>query len=173
MGCSIQILLLSALVVCYTSDLVLGHKDAGGEQSQLTLSSFARVNCTHSVNPANPVHNGHHQRHGRGRRAMKCPPDTLAVYQGRVDPLPGGLPEHLVNICNIATNCTTYRIYLSCGWFASAKLINPRVFRRLRFNNCLVNDGKDLEEGRCLSFTYSETYPYPLAVKSVKCKHPK
>ncbi|KAI3957292.1 hypothetical protein MKW92_036392 [Papaver armeniacum] len=147
-------------LVCHTSDSVLGHKDAGAEQSQLSSFSFARVNCTHP-------------RYGRGRRAMKCPTDTLAVYQGRVDPLPGGLPEHFVNICNIATNCTAYRIYLSCGWFASAKLINPQVFKRLRFNNCLVNDGKDLEEGRCLSFTYSETYPYPLAVKSIKCKHPK
>ncbi|RZC46354.1 hypothetical protein C5167_039309 [Papaver somniferum] len=169
MGCSIQFLLLLAPVVCHTSDSVLGHKDAGGEQSQIS-SSLPRVNCTH---PANPVRNGHHQRYGRGRRAMKCPTETLGVFQGRVDPLPGGLPQHLVQICNIATNCTAYRIYFSCGWFASAKLINPRVFRRLRFNNCLVNDGKDLEEGRCLSFTYAETYPYPLAVKSLKCKNPK
>ncbi|KAI3983922.1 hypothetical protein MKX01_031537 [Papaver californicum] len=169
MGCSIQILLLLALVVCHTSDSVLGHKDVGGEQSQSQppSTSPARVNSTHPVKP------GHYQRDGRGNRGMRCPTGTLGIFQSRVDPLPGGLPQHFVEICNTcATNCTAYGIHLSCGWFASEKLINPRDFRRLRFNDCLVNDGKDFEAGRCLSFTYSETYPYPLSVSSIGCKQP-
>ncbi|RZC93067.1 hypothetical protein C5167_028426 [Papaver somniferum] len=164
MGCSIQILLLLvvALVVCHTSDLVLGQKDVGGDQSQLSSTGVARVNST------DPVHHGQGHLQWSG---MGCSTNTLEVFQSRVDPLPGGLPQHFVQICNIcATNCTAYDIHLSCGWFASAKLINPRDFRRLRFNDCLVKDGKELEAGICLSFTYAETYPYPLAVSSIKCK---
>ncbi|RZC89246.1 hypothetical protein C5167_030937 [Papaver somniferum] len=150
MGCSIQILLLLvvALVVCHTSDLVLGQKDVAGDQAQLSSTGVAaRVNSTH------PAHHGqgHLQRTG-----MRCSTNTLEVFQSRVDPLPA--------------NCTAYDIHLSCGWFASAKLINPRDFRRLRFNDCLVKDGKELEAGICLSFTYAETYPYPLAVSSIRCK---
>ncbi|KAI3986715.1 hypothetical protein MKX01_014253 [Papaver californicum] len=164
MGCSIQILLLLALVVCHTSDLVLGQEDVGGEQSQPPSISHARVKF---YTPR------HHHRDGRGNRGIRCPTGTLGIFQSRVDPLPSGLPQHLVQICNTcATNCTAYDIHLSCGWFASARLIDPRDFRRLRFNDCLVNDGKELEEGRCLSFTYSETYPYLLAVSSIRCKHP-
>ncbi|KAI3930150.1 hypothetical protein MKW92_020712 [Papaver armeniacum] len=166
MGCSIQILLLLVMALGIVKPIHARHftltKDVGGDQSQPSSTGVARVNSTHPV------------RHGQGHlqwRGMRCPTNTLEVFQSRVDPLPGGWPQHFVQICNIcATNCTAYDIHLSCGWFASAKLINPRDFRRLRFNDCLVKDGKELEAGICLSFTYAETYPYPLAVSSIKCK---
>ncbi|MCL7044568.1 hypothetical protein MKW94_017826 [Papaver nudicaule] len=137
MGCPIQILLLLALVVCNTSNLVLGQKHVGGEGLQLS----------------------------------SCPYETIQITQSSVDPLPGGLPQHLVVICNIcSTNCIVSHVHLSCGAFSSAQLIPPNDFRRVRYNDCLVNGGRQMIPGDCISFNYAESFPYPLAVSSVECK---
>nr|CAD1837982.1 unnamed protein product [Ananas comosus var. bracteatus] len=60
-------------------------------------------------------------------------------------------------------------IHVACGWFSSARLINPRLFRRLRFDDCLVNDGRPLAPGQSLSFQYANSFPFPLAVTSLSC----
>ncbi|XP_030958520.1 TPD1 protein homolog 1-like [Quercus lobata] len=64
----------------------------------------------------------------------------------------------IMNVC--ATRCNIAAIHLRCGWFSSAKLINPIVFRRLRYDDCLVNDGKPLGIGESLSFEYANTFSY-------------
>ncbi|WZZ59799.1 hypothetical protein YC2023_059906 [Brassica napus] len=43
-------------------------------------------------------------------------------------------------------------INVTCGWFSSVKLVNPRVFRRLSYYDCLVKDGQPLAPGQTLSF---------------------
>ncbi|KAJ1419712.1 Heat shock protein 70 family [Sesbania bispinosa] len=40
--------------------------------------------------------------------------------------------------------CSKFDIHLTCDWFSSACLINPKVFKRLCYNDCLVNDGRPL-----------------------------
>ncbi|WMV52995.1 hypothetical protein MTR67_046380 [Solanum verrucosum] len=66
-------------------------------------------------------------------------------------------------------SCSISNIHLSCGWFSSARLINPKIFRRLNYNDCLVNDGQPLTAGQSLTFSYANTFPYKLAVSSIVC----
>ncbi|EHA8589402.1 TPD1 protein, partial [Cocos nucifera] len=99
-----------------------------------------------------------------------CSKDDVVVYQGATAPLPNGIPTYTVQVLNVcSTGCAVADIHVSCGWFSSARLINPRVFRRLGYDDCLVNDGAVLRPGQSLSFQYANTYPYPLYVSSVSC----
>ncbi|KAM3704280.1 hypothetical protein ACJW31_04G164700 [Castanea mollissima] len=100
----------------------------------------------------------------------KCTKSDIVVNQGPTAPLPSGIPTYTVEISNVcATSCNIAAIHLKCGWFSSAKLINPKVFRRLGFDDCLVNDGKSLGVGESLSFQYANTFSYPMSVSSVAC----
>ncbi|KAF8390692.1 hypothetical protein HHK36_025219 [Tetracentron sinense] len=100
----------------------------------------------------------------------KCSKSEIEVNQGPTAPMPNGIPTYTVEIMNVCvTGCDISGIHLSCGWFSSARLINPKVFKRLRFNDCLVNDGKPLANGVSISFQYANTFSYPLSVSSVIC----
>ncbi|MCL7026110.1 hypothetical protein MKW94_017227 [Papaver nudicaule] len=164
--CVLQIMFLLALAVCHTSALVLGQEDVGaGEQLHL-LST--RLPSTNSKHPAHPL-----RLHPPEDHQNQTCTDAIGLWQGPTSPLPSGIPAYLVEICNMCqTNCSAYDIHLSCGWFSSARLINPSHFRRLRFDDCLVNDGKEFEAGRCISFAYANLFPYRLAVSTSKCMHP-
>ncbi|KAF3786290.1 TPD1 protein-like protein 1 [Nymphaea thermarum] len=101
-----------------------------------------------------------------------CSQEDIALHQGATAPLPNGIPTYTVQILNICvTGCNISAIHVSCGWFSTARTINPRVFRRLRYDDCLVNDGNAVPPGGSLSFQYANTRPYPLSVSSVVC-HP-
>ncbi|KAH6760266.1 tapetum determinant protein [Perilla frutescens var. frutescens] len=64
-----------------------------------------------------------------------------------------GIPTYTVEIMNTCvSSCDTVAIHLSCGWFSSVCLVKPHIFKRIRFNNCIVNDGNPLLNGRMLSF---------------------
>ncbi|MQM13404.1 hypothetical protein Taro_046329 [Colocasia esculenta] len=99
-----------------------------------------------------------------------CSRDDVAVYQGETPPLPNGIPTYTVEILNVCVSgCVVSDIHVSCGWFSSARLINPRIFRRVGFDDCLVNDGAALPPGGSVSFQYANTYRYPLYVSSLAC----
>ncbi|CAI9787359.1 unnamed protein product [Fraxinus pennsylvanica] len=99
-----------------------------------------------------------------------CSISDIVISQGQTQPLPNGIPTYTVEIMNVCVvGCSISRIHVSCGWFSSARLINPHVFKRVHFDDCLVNDGKPLEYGRTISFQYANTYRYPLSVYSVTC----
>ncbi|OAY80809.1 TPD1 protein [Ananas comosus] len=99
-----------------------------------------------------------------------CTREDVAVYQGATAPLPNGIPTYTVEVLNAcASGCAVSDIHVACGWFSSARLINPRLFRRLRFDDCLVNDGRPLAPGQSLSFQYANSFPFPLAVTSLSC----
>ena len=100
----------------------------------------------------------------------KCTKSDIVINQGPTAPLPTGIPTYTVEVVNAcATGCDIHGIHFKCGWFSSAHLINPRIFKRLRYDDCLVNDGKPLVYGGTLSFQYANTFPYPLSVSSVVC----
>ncbi|XWS51462.1 hypothetical protein CRYUN_Cryun12cG0178400 [Craigia yunnanensis] len=100
----------------------------------------------------------------------KCSRADIVINQGPTAPLPSGIPTYTVEIVNMCvTGCDISGIHLSCGWFSSARLINPKIFKRLRYNDCLVNDGKPLIIGGTLSFQYANTFLYPLSVSRVVC----
>lgn len=100
----------------------------------------------------------------------KCSKSDIVISQGPTAPLPSGIPTYTVEIMNMCVSgCDISGIHLRCGWFSSARLINPKVFKRLRYNDCLVNDGKPLINGATISFQYANTFLYPLSVSSVAC----
>ncbi|CAI9754678.1 unnamed protein product [Fraxinus pennsylvanica] len=94
----------------------------------------------------------------------------IVISQGATEPLPNGIPTYTVEIMNACiAGCNISRIHVNCGWFSSARLINPRVFKRLQFDDCLVNDGKPLVYGHTISFQYANTFRYPISVSSIAC----
>ncbi|TMW84723.1 hypothetical protein EJD97_024538 [Solanum chilense] len=100
-----------------------------------------------------------------------CSNNFIQVNQGPSASLPSGIPTYTVIVLNAcySGSCSISNIHLSCGWFSSARLINPKIFRRLNYNDCLVNDGQPLAAGESLTFSYANTYPYKLAVSSIVC----
>ncbi|PKH63907.1 hypothetical protein CRG98_050232 [Punica granatum] len=100
----------------------------------------------------------------------ECSKDDVAIYQGPTEPLPDGVPTYTVQILNVcASDCSISDIHVSCGWFSSAWLVNPSVFRRIYYDDCLVNDGNALGPGDGISFQYANSFPYPLSVSAVSC----
>ncbi|XP_048491276.1 TPD1 protein homolog 1 [Beta vulgaris subsp. vulgaris] len=99
-----------------------------------------------------------------------CSNEDIDIYQGPTPPLPSGIPTYTVEILNACVDgCSIANIHVSCGWFSSARLIDPTVFRRLSYDDCLVNDGDPLDAGQSLSFQYANSFRYPLSVSSVDC----
>ncbi|MCI33285.1 tapetum determinant 1, partial [Trifolium medium] len=99
----------------------------------------------------------------------KCTKSDIVISQASTAPL-NGIPTYTVEIMNMCVSgCDIAAIHLRCGWFSSARLINPKLFKRLRYNDCLVNDGRPLVNGGTLYFQYANTYLYPLSVSSVVC----
>lgn len=97
-----------------------------------------------------------------------CRKDILQVSQGPSGTL-NGVSVYSVTIINTWSSGSWLNIHLSCGWFSSTRLINPTIFRRLGYNDYLVNNGKPLKPGQLLNFQYSNTFSYPLAVSSISC----
>ncbi|KAI5415593.1 TPD1 protein homolog 1 isoform X2 [Lathyrus oleraceus] len=97
-----------------------------------------------------------------------CTNKDISISQSR-ETL-SGIPQYVVQIMNtcVSSKCAPYNIHLHCGWFASARIINPKLFKRLSFDDCLVNGGKPLTSSQIIRFTYSNSFLYPLAFKSAK-----
>lgn len=80
-----------------------------------------------------------------------------------------GIPQYIVQIVNTCmTGCAPSNIHLHCGWFASAKIVNPRTFKRVSYDDCLVNEGLPLRNSQIIRFTYSNSFMYPLQFKSAR-----
>ncbi|XP_056685790.1 TPD1 protein homolog 1-like [Spinacia oleracea] len=97
---------------------------------------------------------------------------TTDVYIAQIDsaPLPSGIPTYNVIIVNAcASGCSISDIHVKCEDFSSVETVNPTLFRRLAFDNCLVNDGNFLAPGKQLSFQYANDKRYDLSVFSVAC----
>lgn len=96
-----------------------------------------------------------------------CTNRDISISQSR-DSMTSGIPQFIVQIVNtcIDPRCAPSNIHLHCGWFASARMVNPRAFKRLSYDDCLVNAGKPLKGSQIIRFTYSNSFMYPLAFKS-------
>ncbi|CAL0318737.1 unnamed protein product [Lupinus luteus] len=99
-----------------------------------------------------------------------CNKEHIVINQSPGAPLFNGIPTYNVEIVNNCFNgCKISDIHLACGWFSSASVINPGVFKRLDYNDCIVNAGNPLEYGSIISFWYANTFPYPLLVTKLTC----
>jgi len=104
------------------------------------------------------------------RIGQVCSGRDISVSQSMIYTLPNGIPAYDVEIKNTcATRCAISNIHISCGSFASAIEVDPKTFRRVAYNDCLVKDGGKLAAGDSVSFNYANNFKYPLAVASVKC----
>ncbi|KAI9124014.1 hypothetical protein K1719_005314 [Acacia pycnantha] len=107
------------------------------------------------------------------RIGTNCSKQDIEIHQEQVAPRSNGIPVYLAKITNTGISGSSIsNIYLRCGWFSSATLVNPKVFKRLQFDDCLVKDGRPIGPGASIFFYYSNTYLYPLSVSSVVCDHP-
>ncbi|KAH9290529.1 hypothetical protein KI387_034646 [Taxus chinensis] len=99
-----------------------------------------------------------------------CSEHDMVVTQGNMGPRYNGIPGYLVSILNVCTTgCSISNVHLSCGWFASAIEINPATFKRLKYNDCLVNGGKPIKAGQTVYFTYANTFPCTLKLSAFTC----
>ena len=106
-----------------------------------------------------------------GTARDKCSKGDILVAQS-----PGssagsnGETSYEVEIVNKSpTGTSIFDIHLSCGLLSSTGVINPKIIKRLSFNDCLVNGGQPLRAGLVLSFTYTSTVRYDLSVSSIQC----
>ncbi|KAJ9181802.1 hypothetical protein P3X46_005856 [Hevea brasiliensis] len=96
-----------------------------------------------------------------------CSNRDISISQSR--DFTSGIPQYIVQIVNTCVSgCAPSDIHLHCGWFASARMVNPTTFKRLSYDDCLVNGGKTLMNGQIIRFTYSNSFMYTLALKSAK-----
>ncbi|XP_077242949.1 protein TAPETUM DETERMINANT 1-like [Tasmannia lanceolata] len=105
--------------------------------------------------------------YSRNRKLMRkgvCTNRDISISQSRLSS--AGIPQYIVEIVNTCmSGCAPSNIHLHCGWFASARIVNPRTFKRLSFDDCLVNEGRPLRSSQIIRFTYSNTFMYPLEFK--------
>ncbi|KAJ9154604.1 hypothetical protein P3X46_027924 [Hevea brasiliensis] len=96
-----------------------------------------------------------------------CTNRDISISQSRDST--SGIPQYIVQIFNTCVSgCAPSDIHLHCGWFASARMVNPTTFKRLSYDDCLVNGGKSLKNSQIIRFTYSNSFMYTLAFKSAK-----
>ncbi|KAF3456355.1 hypothetical protein FNV43_RR01005 [Rhamnella rubrinervis] len=96
-----------------------------------------------------------------------CTSRDISISQSRDST--SGIPQYIVQIVNTCVHgCAPSNIHLHCGWFASARMVNRMTFKRLSYDDCLVNEGKPLKSSQIISFTYSNSFMYPLALKTAK-----
>ncbi|KAG0480687.1 hypothetical protein HPP92_011545 [Vanilla planifolia] len=103
----------------------------------------------------------------------QCTKDDILLHQEATVPMPDGIPTYTVtvmNTCPEKSGCAMTGIHLTCGWFSSARQLNPGVLVRLRFDDCLLNGGAPLPSGFAVSFQYANTYPYRFSVSVAECR---
>ena len=97
-----------------------------------------------------------------------CNPTDISVAQGQISG--DNIPRFEVRIINTCTDhlCFISNIVVNCGHFSSANFVNPKLFRRLDVNagTCLANDGRSIQAGQGITFTYDEILRQPMSLKS-------
>ncbi|XP_037424352.1 TPD1 protein homolog 1B-like [Triticum dicoccoides] len=101
----------------------------------------------------------------------ECSEDLLEVFQNNAPSMAGGMPTYSVEFTNTCIDCAVCDVHVACGDFASNDVIDPDKFRRLGFNDCLVNGGRSIEPSFPVSFQYGNSFPYPMTVASASCDY--
>ncbi|XP_044984138.1 TPD1 protein homolog 1B-like isoform X1 [Hordeum vulgare subsp. vulgare] len=161
----------SAAVVVVVTMLLL---QACSEGSQASASSSQRLPL-HQMRKMLSVNAPSMSSSGGGGHSVEpleleeCSQDLLEVSQINAPSMAGGIPAYSVSITNTCTDCLVCDVHIACGDFASNDVIDPAKFRRLGFNDCLVNDGRSIDPSFPVSFHYGNSFPYPMTVASASC----
>ncbi|PON93193.1 N-terminal acetyltransferase A, auxiliary subunit [Trema orientale] len=154
------------------ANFVLSHDPAGQGleklkntdiPSQSYLPSFLDDNNHTAAKDFKRANSSHRKLLAHG----SCTSRDIRISQSRDSTT--GIPEYTVQIVNTCVcGCAPSNIHLHCGWFASARIIGPMTFKRLSYDDCLVNEGKPLKTSQIIRFTYSNSFMYPLSLRSAK-----
>ncbi|GER44514.1 tapetum determinant 1 [Striga asiatica] len=173
MAAGLSVIFLLLIIAIYT-DSVISSKESSNTSQNTSFSLTLRKLLHNALEKK--VKGDENESIANGRVepnriwSEKCSKSDIVISQGPTEPLPNGIPTYTVEIMNVCVSgCYISAIHLNCGWFSSARLANPRVIKRLAFNDCLVNNGKPLANGRTLSFQYANTFPYSFSVSSLTC----
>ncbi|KAL5541971.1 hypothetical protein UlMin_009681 [Ulmus minor] len=126
-----------------------------GEKNQSSTVELEQANSNSNPNP-------------RNRKLLEhgsCSSRDISISQSKDTAI--GIPQYIVQIVNTCM-CAPSNIHLHCGWFASARTISPMTFKRLSYDDCLVNGGKPLKTSQIIRFSYSNSFMYPLGFRSAK-----
>ncbi|KAL0345971.1 UNVERIFIED_CONTAM: protein TAPETUM DETERMINANT 1 [Sesamum radiatum] len=133
----------------------------------MILALFSDFAKSKLLMQAKTVHQLHDKLNTTAGWRSPCPDAQIQVSQGLEST--SGIPRYGVMIANLCSNCWVAEVHLHCGWFASANVVNPQMFKRMSYDDCLVNGGKPIPSGHVIQFHYSNTYSYPLSVASYVC----
>ncbi|RWR96587.1 protein TAPETUM DETERMINANT 1-like protein [Cinnamomum micranthum f. kanehirae] len=172
---SLRLIVLALFAVAVSAGSVTSHSGTMRQQTQLQVEISTTSDNPSRTSPHRKLleqgGDAEPERAGLGFGLCK---QELRVYQEQTAPLPSGIPTYTVHVLNVChTGCDISEIHLRCGQFSSARLINPKVFRRLSHNDCLVNDGNPIRAGGSVSFQYADTFSYPMQIGSYKCSNHK
>ncbi|XP_075504252.1 protein TAPETUM DETERMINANT 1-like [Primulina tabacum] len=145
--------------------LLLRDIDIGLPFSLANFTHFGSedINRTSSMKPED-VHYRHRKLMLHEYTEGTCRNRDISISQSRYST--SGIPQFTVQIVNTCVSgCVPSNIHISCGWFASARLVNPRTFKRVSFDDCVVNGGKPLKNSQIIRFTYANSFMYPLEFK--------
>ncbi|XP_076895091.1 TPD1 protein homolog 1-like [Bidens hawaiensis] len=133
---------------------------------QFLSGSYTSTKFNHNTSTANSAFHTHRKLLFQG---SSCSGRDLSISQSKGST--SGIPQYIVQIVNTCVSesrCAPSNIHLHCGWFASARIVNPRSFKRLSYDDCLVNGGQRLTSGQMISFSYSNSFMYPISFKHAK-----
>ncbi|KAG6765735.1 hypothetical protein POTOM_029791 [Populus tomentosa] len=161
-SCHICLIYLMMMMMLIITGFSLGIKTGGSDKF---LQS-----CDGSNNQSTTLTTIRQQSYSSHRKLSvhgTCTNRDISISQSR--DTTSGIPQYIVQIVNTCVyGCAPSNIHLHCGWFASARMVNPRTFKRLSYDDCLVNGGKALKTSQIVRFTYSNSFMYALQFKSAK-----
>ncbi|KDP29291.1 hypothetical protein JCGZ_19394 [Jatropha curcas] len=160
-----QVYILATMISYLLAIFLVVESESAGIKSIEFSKEIATTASARKLLESTNDNNGDKNRIGKS-----CSKDDIVISQGSTASLPDGTPSFIVQILNVGVSGSSISdIHVSCGWFSSVQLINPRVFRRIIFNDCLVNGGDALAPGETISFKYANSFRYPLSVTSAVC----
>ncbi|XP_037427830.1 TPD1 protein homolog 1B-like [Triticum dicoccoides] len=142
---------------------------ACGEASSLPRPPRNQMRKMLGVNASSMSSNGGGGHSAEPLELEECSKDLLEVSQFNAPSMAGGMPTYSVEFTNTCIDCAVCDVHVACGDFASNDVIDPDKFRRLAFNDCLVNGGGTIEPSFPVSFQYGNSFPYPMTVASASC----
>ncbi|KAF9677217.1 hypothetical protein SADUNF_Sadunf08G0085000 [Salix dunnii] len=158
--CHLYLMIMLIITACS-----FGIKTGGGSDKFLESSDGNNSRSTTLAIIRQQSYSGHRKLlvHAIGT----CTNRDISISQSR--DTTSGIPQYIVQIVNTCVfGCAPSNIHLHCAWFASARMVNPRTFKRLSYDDCLVNGGKALKTSQIVRFTYSNSFMYTLQFKSAK-----
>ncbi|CAM6123183.1 unnamed protein product [Calypogeia fissa] len=148
--------------ILYAAAAVAGTKKDQGvrpqTQSESSHQKTVYFGSNNSTN-ADDGHDGVSDNSCDGAHGIELDQDNTTFYLD-------GLPVYHVTVMNTCLDCSVQDIHIACEDWASATEVNPLVFKRIAYNDCIVNDGKPISSQGVVFFEYTNSFPYPMHVES-------